>query len=207
MMRWIRWVGTIIVLLGLGMGIWWMAHRRPAQSGGIPLGQPGMTLWATSLVGRENGEKTWEVRARTLWLSKDGRIAVIKDIQEAMMQVDDEKVTLSAPWARLDRNLMKLTVRGGIKGTINDGEFSTDGVYLDLLQQKLFSIGAVKFKSVDFSVSARRLEADLKAETVTLKGEIYLIEGEKTLQGRELTYFLNDKTYQLIGETEVELEL
>lgn len=206
-MQRIGWICAILLLLGIGLGLWWVHRRGPDLSGAIPKGQPGMMMMGTSLVGRENGERAWEVRAKTIWLSKDNRIAVIRDIEEAIIEVEGERVVFKAAWARLDRNMMKMTVRGGITGRIDDGEFQTEGIFVDLLKQRLTSTGQVLFQSNNTHISARRLEADLKADIVTLKEDVLLREGSKVLRGQKLIYCLKEKTYEVIGETEVEFEL
>lgn len=204
--RWF-WPLLIIAVLTLIVGWWWLGRIKPAPIQKIPPNQPGMTLLNTSLVGLDKGNKVWEVKAARIWRSKDGLITVFEEIEDGTIYNQEKLVHFRAPLARLDQIHQIMTVEGGIQGTLKNGSFSTASLRVDLLKKEMTSDGIVQFNYEDLHVTADSLQADLEKEIVYLIGNVHMKDGKQSLDGTELDYHLKEKTYELLGETELEMEL
>lgn len=169
--------------------------------------EPGTTLWGTKLVGREKGEKSWEILAKKIWRSKDNVITICEDIEDAIVYIDGKKVNFSAPRVRLDEVRQMMTLEGGIRGNVDKGYFETNVIHVDLQKRTLKSTSKVKFTYEEGVLTADRMEADLKAEVISLIGNVIGRDGDQVFVGEQIDYSYNDNTYQIHGETEVELEL
>src|SRR5690554_4970632 len=107
---------------------------RPQKELGpeIPIGQAGMTLLGSKIVGWKDNQPRWEVKAKTIWRSKDEKLIIFQEIQEAMIYqfkedgTREEELFFTAPWARMEMRSNLLKIGGGIKGRIKQGEFETE---------------------------------------------------------------------------------
>jgi LPS export ABC transporter protein LptC len=166
-----------------------------------------MTLLGTSLAGWDEGKKIWEVKAERIWRSKDGLTTIFEKINGGKVYTDEEIVYFEAPRARLDQIHQMMTVQGGIRGKLKDGDFRTASVQIDLIQKKMTSEGRFSFRYEDLHITAEKIEADLNREILDLVGNVHLRDGRQTYDGNALEYDLNAKTYQINGDTKAEMDL
>ncbi|HOQ23728.1 MAG TPA: LPS export ABC transporter periplasmic protein LptC [Bacillota bacterium] len=201
-------VALAVLLLLIGVAGWWWGRERaaPVLKRILP-GQPGTTMFHTTLIWWEKGKRAGEIRARKVWRSKDGNIAVLEDISNSKLFYDDNEIILDAPLAKLDQGKQIVIVSGGIKARFKEGIFETESLRMDRLRQTLVSDGKVSFRYKETTVTADLLRGDLEKEVFWLVGNVVVQEGSQVLRGEELEYSLKDETYSLLGRTEVELEL
>lgn len=176
----------------------------------IPVGKAGETLLGSHLVGWENQELSWEVWAKEIWRSKDGREIIFRVIKEAVFFKNSDReneFAFSADWAGYEEKKKMLIIGGGIKGRIDEGSFTTEKAEINTETKDITVPGAIVFTENDFRVEAGEMKGNLDTEILNFSGEILITEKDYRVRCRSLRYFGKEDRFELEKELEVELEL
>lgn len=199
-----------IVLVGLAVLTWRPRKELPPQ---IPVGKQGMTLLGSNLIGWKKQEPKWEVKAETIWRSKDEKTIIFQNLSEAVIYKTttdngrSEHLSFSAPWAELNMRTNILRLGGGIKGRINQGGFETEEAQVNTETNEIEAPGKIIFFHDDLRIEAQQMTGNLDTEALVFTGEVLLEEGDYTARGKSLKYYGKEERYVLEEEIEVELEL
>jgi len=187
---------------------------RPQKELGpeIPIGQAGMTLLGSKIVGWKDNQPRWEVKAKTIWRSKDEKLIIFQEIQEAMIYqfkedgTREEELFFTAPWARMEMRSNLLKIGGGIKGRIKQGKFETEEAEVNTKSEEIKTLGSILFSKGDLRIEAHRMEGNLDSEVLNFFGEILLQDMDYRARGSYLQYFGAEERYILEEKVEVEME-
>lgn len=199
-----------IVLVGLAVLTWCPRKELPPR---IPVGKQGMTLLGSNLIGWEKQKPKWEVKAETIWRSKDEKSIIFQNISEAIIYktTEDsgrgEDLSFSAPWAEMNMRTNILRIGGGINGRIDQGRFETEEAQVNTETNEIEVPGGIIFFHDDLRIEAQQMTGNLDTEVLVFTGEVLLQEGDYTVRGKSLKYYGEEERYVLEEEIEVELEL
>lgn len=206
---------TLVILLAVGLaGLFLLRTLRfpavlapwpspPADRPHAPIyASPGTELTLTRVVGREDGERRWEFRAKRIKRTIDGLVFTAEEIEEGRIYDQDRvSCTFSAGRARYEFPGRRLAISGGLTGWLADGEstFTAAEAEADLRANILTIPGPVKVEGKEVNLTADRLTADLKGEIVTLSGHAVVVWSGGTLRAEEITYSVKDGTFSVGG--------
>lgn len=199
-----------VVLVGLAVLTWRPQKELPPE---IPVGKQGMTLLGSNLVGWEKQQPKWEVKAETIWRSKDEKSIIFQKISKAVFYKTgdgggrEEEFSFGAPWAEMNMRTNVLRIGGGINGRIEQGGFETEEAEVNTKTSEIKVPGEIVFHREDLRIKAQQMTGNLDTEVLTFSGEILLIEGDYTARGKSLKYYGKEERYVLEGGIEVELDL
>ena len=206
---------TLVILLAVGLaGLFLLRTLRfpaviapwslaPTDRPHAPIyAAPGTEMTLTRVVGREDGKRQWEFKAKRIRRSLDGLVFTAEMIEEGRIYDQDRvQCTFRAGQARYEFPGRRIAISGGLTGWLADGEstFTAAEAEADLQANTLIIPVPVKVEGKEVNLTADRLTADLKGEIVTLSGHAVVVWSGGTIRAEEITYSVKDGTFSVGG--------
>ena len=186
MKRWIPWITGAVVAGALVWTFFYLKDVHPlgalgAKLGSDSLAEIGIRFKDATLVGRSGGKKIWEIKAKTIDISKDRRLATFQGLtQGALLQNDKRIASIAADKVTYNILTQNVAAPGTAELKVEDGPtFKVHKVFWNAQKSKLFCEGGVDAAIGGGTMHGERLTADLKNKEITatkVQGHIKLNE-------------------------------
>jgi hypothetical protein len=205
--RFLPWLGLLLFITAGHFGGWWDDLLRPAAPQPSPsLLAPGIVIRDSHLVGWDEQERVWEIRAAKILQATDGSQIHFEGISEGVIfSVRDRRVEFRAGWVRWMKALNEMQIGGGMEARFDDGIFTVEEAVMRYRDDELSTSRPVLFRDKDLTIKANTMRLNLKDEILTLEGGVELQQGNDRVRAQGLIYNMKDETYQVIKPKEVRL--
>lgn len=192
---------ALVLVLGW-YGGWWEGLVRPVvNSKTLPSkpAVPSIDLYQTKLVGWDQQQKAWEIRAKRIWQSADGNITYFNQIDQGIIfSVEGRTAYFKAGWARWEKPRSVLYIGGFLNITVDQHRFKTKEAVMWFKNQELSCSYPIEVIGKDVRLKAEKLKVNLKRKDVRLEGNVVLSQGRDQITSQTVIYNLKSKQYQLL---------
>jgi LPS export ABC transporter protein LptC len=197
---------AIIILIAGGIyvagcyGGWWdligQAPDLPSQPPQPNV--PGISIRGSSLIGWDDHQKAWEIKAEKIWQTSDSNLVYFETITEGVIfSVKGERVTFTAGWARWEKHRSELTIGKGLTANFKDGTFTTPEAVMNYQTQVISSEKGIRYVGDEVTVTAAKLRANVDQEELHLEGQVVLLQDGDEIHSRALTYYSKQKRFEV----------
>jgi LPS export ABC transporter protein LptC len=161
------------------------------------------------LIGRYNGEKMWELRAKTMVTSPDGQSTTLEGIFDGVFYANGNKRALfTAGEAQYDRANGDLLLKRGLQLTKLDDMTISLGHARWMGKSQVFkSEGPVQVVGKDFNMEAGRLAGEKGIQKITLEGDVRITTNEgASIKADKGYYEEREKRFLLEGPVSLEIK-
>lgn len=139
----------------------------------------GIRFEDATLVGRADGKKVWEIKAKSIDISKDRRLATFQGLsQGALIQNDKKVASISADRVVYNTYTRDVMTPGTAELKLTNGpSLKVRKVFWNSQKERLFCEGGVDAKIGKSTMHGDRMTADLQNKEITatkVKGTITL---------------------------------
>ncbi|HHW14628.1 MAG TPA: LPS export ABC transporter periplasmic protein LptC [Firmicutes bacterium] len=199
--------------------------RRPApplsqlssapREGPPPVGEarprpPGLYFQDFHLVGRDRGEKQWELEVAAVEAPKEREEVGFRVVRRGTVFRDRRPyLFLAADGGTYRPARNEFTLRGDVVVSRPNGDLlRTAALHWDPVARRAASEGPVEAKVEGIWFRADRLTVDVDSETVTAAGRVELVQEDgQRLTGETVVYSLADAAWEIEGTAELALPL
>ncbi len=201
---------TVGIYVAGRYGGWWdligQAPNLPSRP--PPPNVPGISIRGSSLIGWDDHQKAWEIKAEKIWQTSDGNLVYFETITEGVIfSVKGERVTFTAGWARWEKHRSQLTIGKGLTADFKDGTFTTSEAVMDYQTEVISSEKGIRYVGDEVTVTAAKMRANVDQEELYLEGQVMLVQDGDEIHSRALTYYSKQKRFEVHEPEEVTLNL
>lgn len=174
MRRWIPWITAVLAAGVLGCSFLFLKKVHPLGAFALDLGKKnvstiGISFKDATLVGRSDGKKTWQIKAKTIDISKDRRLATFSGLSQGELIQDDKKVaSISADRVVYNTLSRDVSAPGTAELKLVGGpSFKVHRVYWNGRTSRLFCAGGVDAVIGQSTMHGQQLTADLEKKEIT----------------------------------------
>ncbi len=186
MRRWIPWITGILVVGALGCAFLFLKKVHPLGAFALNLGKNrndaiGISFKNATLVGRSEGKKVWQIKAKTIDISKDRQLATFSGLtQGALLQNDKKVASISADRVIYNTFSRDVATPGTAElNIVNGPSLKVHKVYWNGRKSRLFCAGGVDAQIGKSTMHGQQLTADMDKKEITatkVKGTFSLPE-------------------------------
>lgn len=203
---------VIVILIWItgNYGGWWdlMGSKTTAPLQPVPVTKPKMIIHNTALIGWDDQQKTWEIKAVKIWESNDGNIIYFDKINEGVIySVKGNKVNFNAGWARWEKLKNELYIGDGLTAKLKEGSFVTPEAVMNYQTQIIRAEKGIRFTGDEIKLSAQKMQANIDVEQLLLEGDVKLEQKDDHILAQGIFYDLKNKRYELRNPEGVTLNL
>jgi len=201
----------ILTLIAAGGGLWLTARRVPphAQPKASPLPQYQVKFDRITVRGRGQGNRRWELQARSIEMSKDQTLTRLDGLNRATLFAGDKpQLSARAAWARLRSPSRDMELGGGVEVKSADGlVLRTASLGWRAHDERLASAGPVEIAMGDTRVKAARMAYLAQPEQLICDGGVRIRHGNDQLVGEKLRADLKTQQLEIAGDVRMRLRV
>lgn len=185
----------------------------PLREEGASTGQDGQrvseisySLAQNTLIGRSDGQKSWELSVQRFTMDKDERMVHLSGEISGVIYKDGEiRYTLQAGGGLYDKRTQDLELAEGVQITSTDGErIIAQGLNYQHQQELITLKPPVELTAGKYRLSADQVQILQDPERVVARGNVLIIgETNEEIRGSEVIYYRDKDNWQIIGPVEL----
>jgi len=173
--RWIPWITAGVVAFALVWAFIYLQATHPFGGLETKLRRdqlPGIAIQFVNVkfVGRQNGEKAWELKTDVVEVSRDRQYATFRGpIAGVLLKGEKPAVSISASQAVYNTITRNLSAPGSANLKVSDGPvLIVKNVYWNARKSKLVCSGGIRARFDDSTMEGKDMTADLAKKEVVL---------------------------------------
>jgi LPS export ABC transporter protein LptC len=205
------WPVIVLTLLAAGGGLWLTARRIAphAPPKASPEPQFQVKFDRITVRGRGQGNRRWELEARSIELSKDQALTRLDGLNRATLFAGDKpQLSARAAWAQLRSPSRDMEIGGGVEVRSAEGlVLRTDRLGWRARDERLACAGPVEMSVGDTRVKAARMAYLAQPEQIVCDGGVRIRRGSDQLAGQRLRADLRAQTLEITGDVHMRLRV
>lgn len=197
---------VLLVLLGISLVLPLIEKAEPEgleKTG--PLG-PAFSLATNTLVGRSQGQKTWEIQVERFAMDKEERQVILSgQVVGTIYRKEEPSYSLVAAGGNYDRRTQDLTLSGPIQISTSAGEFLTaTGLYYRHQDDRIELTPPLQIVVGKYTLEADQVSILSNPERVLAVGNVQIkLASNEEICCSQLIYYRETETWEIQGLVEL----
>jgi LPS export ABC transporter protein LptC len=205
------WAAAAIAIVAASAAFWLTARRitpEPPESPPVPP-EIQVKFERITVRGRAEGDRLWELEARSIELTKDQKLTRLDGLRRATLLADGKpQLSASAKWAKLESPSRDIELGGGVEVRSDSGmALRADSLRWRASEERLVSTGPVTMDLGDTTVNAARAYYLAQPEQIVSDGGVKIKQGQNYLTGTKLVADLRAQTLEIVGGVRMRLRV
>ena len=210
-MRRTLWAAAAIAVIAAGAAFWLTARRIGPETPLTPPVPPEIQVKFDRITvrGRAEGNRSWELEAKSVELTKDQRLTRLDGLRRAVLLSNGKpQLSASAKWATLESPSRDIELGGGVVVKSGSGMALRAGsLKWRAEEERLVSAGPVTIDLGDTIVNAAQAYYLAQPERIVSEGGVRIRQGENNLTADKLVADLGAQTLDIIGGVRMRLRV